>query len=70
MLAFSGNFRLATNLESPENLEYSGISLNMENSGILCNLTDKCNRHEILQKGLIFSIFLYKALGFTRTNFS
>jgi len=41
MLAFSGNFRLATNLESLENLEYSGISLNMENSGILCNLTDK-----------------------------
>jgi len=33
--------RVATNLEKPENLEYSGNSLNPENSwdsqGILCN---------------------------------
>ena len=37
--------RVATNLE---NLEYSGISLNMENSGnslgILCNLGKNCNK--------------------------
>jgi len=37
--------RVATNLEKPENLEYSGNSLNLENSwnsqGILCNFREK-----------------------------
>jgi len=37
--------RVATNLEKPGNLEYSGNSLNLENlcnsQGILCNLTEK-----------------------------
>ena len=41
-------FRVATNLE---NLEYSGISLNMENSGnsqgIMCNLRENCNKQSI-----------------------
>jgi len=40
--------RVATNLE---NLEYSGISLNMENSrnsqGILCSLRKNCNKQSI-----------------------
>jgi len=40
--------RVATNLE---NLEYSGISLNVENSGnyqgILCNLRENCNKQSI-----------------------
>jgi len=43
------SYRVATNLE---NLEYSGISLNMENSGnshgILCNLGENCNKQSIL----------------------
>jgi len=40
--------RMATNLENPE---YSGISLNMENSGnsqgILCNLWENCNKQSV-----------------------
>jgi len=42
LIGVMGYYRVATNLE---NLEYSGISLNMENSGnsqeILCNLREK-----------------------------
>jgi len=47
-ILYTCNNRVATNLE---NLEYSGISLNMENSGnsrgILCSLRENCNKQSI-----------------------
>jgi len=49
--------RVATNLE---NLEYSGISLNMENSGnsqgILCNLRKNCNKQSIFSSSLKYLV--------------